>query len=211
MTRVLALDISTKAGYAVVFNAAGPGETPAPSLEKHGRLELEAPVLSFGSKVYPWNYLRACSQMALRLFALIRDETPDVIVIEETNLGKSRYAQKILEWIHCALLISLENNSYPIVYLSSSSWRQALGLTLTKEDKKNNAKLSKAKRQAATTGGKLDKKALGIRGKVNKKHVALRYVNETYGLKLKVKDNDSADAICLATAYFKNAERCDGL
>lgn len=198
--KVLALDISTKAGWALA-DETGP--------LKFGSLQLDHPVLAYGE--YPWSYDKASEAMAAMLHEIVLREAPDVIVIEETNLGKSRYAQKTLEFIHKSMLVRLRSFIGKVIYVSSSSWRQALGLVMTKADKKNNAKLSKAKKTAAELGVKLDKKALGVRGKINKKHLALRYVNETFSLSLKVKDNDAADAICLAAAYFKGAIPCDGV
>jgi Holliday junction resolvasome RuvABC endonuclease subunit len=166
---------------------------------------------------YPQAYVEVAYDMARKFLALVDQHRPDVIVIEETNLGKNRYSQKMLEFLHCAFaerFLNRETKPVPdpkIVYLSSSSWRHALGLQMSKEDKRNNAKLSKAKRNAALYGTKLDKAALGIRGRVNKKHVAIRFVNSTYGLALLVKDDDIADAICLGLAYFQNAAQCDGV
>lgn len=197
--RILALDISTKAGWAFLHE----------SDLQFGSLKLDHPVIAFGE--YPWSYDKASEVMASQLHELVLRFEPHVVIIEETNLGKSRYAQKMLEFIHKAILTKLRDFPGKVIYLSTSSWRQALGLTMTKEDKKNNAKLSKAKKVAEELGVKLDKKALGVRGKINKKHLALRYVNENFGLKLKVKDNDAADAICLVDAYLKGAIPADGV
>lgn len=206
--RVLGLDISTSAGWA--FKEDG-------RLVSFGHLGLDKTVHEYG--LYPWSYLAASEDMSVFLMDKVRELDPDVIVIEETNLGKSRYSQKTLEFTHRALLaklkewagITLNSGDTKVIYLSSSTWRQALGLVMSKEDKKNNAKLSKAKRAAAAAGIKLDKKTLGVKGKITKKHVALNYVNAAHGLKLKVKDNDAADAICLCDAYEKGALPCDGV
>jgi hypothetical protein len=203
--KVLGLDISTSAGWAFLEDA---------QLVSFGHIGLKKTVHEYGS--YPWNYLDAANEMATLLFEKVQVINPDMIVIEETNLGKSRYSQKLLEFIHLSLMsrLSIWRDMRPgrsVVYLSSSTWRQALGLQMSKEDKRNNAKLSKAKKIATESGAKLDKKALGVRGKINKKHLALRYVNETYGLNLKVKDNDAADAICLGAAFLRGAEPCDGV
>lgn len=204
--RILALDISTKAGFAVL----DAGEAGGLKLREFGTLHLDNVILSYGK--YPFCYLKAAKEMASKLIRLEQTYSPDVIVIEESNLGKSRYAQKSLEFIHCALLNLLDDSfKGKVVYLSSSSWRQALGLQMSKEDKKANAKLSKAKKAAAVSGQRLNKVALGIRGKVTKKHVALRWVNERFGLTLRIKDNDAADAICLAAAYLNNAAPCNGI
>ncbi len=198
---VLGLDISTSSGWALRRDG---------KIVEYGVLATPLTLAEYGK--YPWNYLQCSTVMASSLMSLVLTYNPDVVVIEEINLGKNRYTQKILEWIHRAIVAELRHSvNLEVIYLSSSTWRQALGLTMSKLDKKNNAKLAKAKRLAIELGAKVDKKTLGIAGKVNKKHIAIRYVNETYGLKLKVKDDDIADAICLTEAYEKNATPCDGL
>jgi Holliday junction resolvasome RuvABC endonuclease subunit len=198
--KLLALDLSTKTGWSLFDEG---------KLLLYGKVKLEDPILAYGP--YPWCYTKAANEMATLVWEIVSKSEPNVVVIEETNLGKNRYAQKALEFIHCSVLRILSTTDYKLVYLSSSSWRKALELSLTKEDKKNNAKLSKAKASASATGTKLDKKTLGIRGRINKKHIALRYVNKHFNLKLKVKDNDTADAICLGEAYLRGAVPCDGI
>ncbi|WNM70300.1 hypothetical protein [Myxococcus phage Mx1] len=202
--RVLGLDLSTRPGWSFF---------EGDQLVSFGNLSLDKTIYEYG--MYPWNYVGATEDVGALLFDKVLELNPDVVVIEETNLGKSRYAQKTLEFIHLDVLRRLrrwmqERPDREVIYLSSSSWRQALGLQMSKEDKKNNAKLAKAKKKAEEWGVKLDKKAIGVKGKINKKHVALRFVNETFGLNLKVKQNDAADAICLAAAYIAGATPCDG-
>lgn len=210
--KILCLDISTHAGYAVLETR---DNDELPSLLEYGVRKTDKTVLEYGQ--YPFCYIAMAREMAGKFGQLVLDHLPDVIVIEETNLGKNRYSQKALEFCHCLTLQLLQSETVftqipkvKVVYLSSSAWRAALGLQMSKEDKRNNAKLSKAKKKAADTGGKLDKKSLGIKGKVNKKHLAVRYVNSTYNLNLKIKDNDVADAIALGLAYLKGALVCDG-
>jgi Holliday junction resolvasome RuvABC endonuclease subunit len=208
---VLSLDLSTSTGFAVA-NVNLTAKTV--ELLESGRLETEKGVLAYGR--YPFCYPLAAESMASKIEEVIQRliETglrPEAVVIEEINLGKNRYSQKILEFIHCKVLgvlrkLELEN----VFYLDSSEWRKNLGLVLTKEAKKANAKLAKAKREAAAVGAKLDKAALGVKGKVTKKHVAIQYVKDRFDLALKVKDDDVADAICLACAYANNATPCDG-
>lgn len=198
--KVLSFDISTKTGWAFKENG---------QLVEFDSFSLEQPIFAYGD--YPWNYDTTSELIALKLWEIVIRHQPDVIVIEETNLGKSRYAQKTLEFIHKAFLNKIRGWSGKIIYLSSSSWRQVLGLQMSKDDKKNNAKLSKASKVAEGYGVKLDKKKLGIRGKVTKKHLSIRYVNQKYGLNLKIKQNDVSDAICLADAYEAGATPCDGV
>lgn len=42
-----------------------------------------------------------------------------------------------------------------------------------------------------------------VKGKVGTKQLSVNFVNETFSLKLKLKDNDIADAICLGAAFIK--------
>src|ERR1017187_3023288 len=205
--KVLALDVSTKTGWAVFDNSDG-----MPLIErltKYGLIKNPDKIDTYGK--YPWSYLNAASAMGQQILALAHTVKPDVIVIEETNGSRgSRYTQKILEFLHCCILERLVNLEIPVYYINSSSWRSTLGLVLSKEDKKANKKLKVAKKLSAATGKKLNRTELGIRGIVNKKHIAIRYVNETYCKNFLVKDNDICDAICLGTAYLKGCSICDG-
>lgn len=202
--RILCLDISTHAGYAVFDDG---------QLAFYGIVKNLDVVDKFGT--YPSNYWLAASNIAQQLAELVKNYNPDVIVVEETNLGKQRYTQKLLEFIHCHFLAFTRamNVVDKITYISSSAWRKTIGVSLSKEDKKNNSKVYRAKKVAKETGVSVHaaKKALGVKGKVNKKHVAVRFVNEKFGLSLKVKDNDIADAICLGVAYQSGAQHCDGV
>lgn len=203
--KALALDISTSAGWALM---------EAGTLVKFGGIELEKTVKEYGE--YPWSYLFATWEMANRLSSLVHELRPDVVVVEETNLGRNRYSQKTLEFIHCNMLRNLrewlpEETPPNVIYISSSSWRKCIGMEMSKEDKKNNSTLSRAKSRAKSKGEKLDKSALGLKGRVTKKHLAVRFANATYGLQLKMKDNDQADAICLGTAFFRGAVPADGV
>lgn len=208
--KVLALDLSTSAGFAVLEERGG-----EIALLRYGAVALPHTVLAYGT--YPWCYLDAADDMAMQLVSIAEREAPDLIVVEETNLSKgSRYAQKILEFIHCQFLRNMAisrdrvEKIPKVIYLSSSVWRQSLQLALSREQKKANAKLAKAKKEAANSGKKLDKTKLGIKGKVGKKHLAINYVNGRFNLKLKAKDDDIADAVCLGLAAFNDPPVCDG-
>ena len=202
-SKVLALDLSTKTGWAFFEDG---------KLVKHGLIRLSKKIEEYGN--YPWSFVYATIELIEKIHnELIIPLFPNTIVVEETNSSKARYTQKILEFLHFRLLSSCVNISpsyCPIKYINSSEWRKVLGLTMSKEQKKNNAKLNKAKKQAEGTGTKLDKASLGIKGKITKKHLSVAYANSTYGLNLKIKDNDIADAICLGTAYLNGANICDG-
>src|ERR1039457_1329165 len=204
--KVLALDVSTKTGWAVFDNSDG--MPLIEQLTEYGLIKNPKGVLEYGK--YPWCYLTAAVTMALQLVALAKEKKPDVIVIEETNKSRNRYSQKVLEYIHCSFLDRWTDTSVPVCYVNSSEWRKRLGLVMSKNDKVSNKKLKTAKKLSEATGKKLSKKELGIKGAITKKHLAVRYVNETFNLKLKIGENDIADAICLGNAYIVGAQICDG-
>lgn len=202
--KTLALDLSTSTGYAVLHGS----DPELATLGVYGTIQLPKIVLEYG--VYPYCYMNAALSMAEQVMLKVREIDPDQIIIEEINLGFSRYSQRILEFIHFAIIQELAKLDKPVKYISSSIWRQALGLVMSKDDKKNNSKLSREKRKALDKGAKLDKKSIGIRGKVTKKHLAIRAMNERFDLKLKAKDDDIADAIALGLAALTNPVLCDG-
>ncbi len=233
--RILSLDVSTKAGYCVLDSDESSGAVEV-ELVSQGLLRLPKP--SDFEEPYPWNYIKAADKAADILVELILAVKPDVVVVEETNLAKARYTQKLLEFLHYALIhrigekVSAGFVTVPVFYLSSMVWRQKLGLVMTKEDKGNNKLLKQAKAAYAeakktfvpatvvSARGKVShtkpkslqafKKELGITGKVDAKDLAVRFVNEKYGLNLEKADNDVADAVCIATAFAMGARHCDG-
>jgi hypothetical protein len=206
--KVLAVDASTHSGWALLEGEIGDVK---PALVAKGLIENDKPVTGFGN--FPECYVWASTSMADKLMALVQELKPDMVVIEEVNLGKSRYAQKLLDGIHYWFLRQLQADYQDkVIYISSSIWRQTLDLRLDSEQRRNNAKLAKAKKLVKETGISIAaaKKKLGIKGKITKKHLAVNRVNEVYELGFKVKHNDTAEAICLGMAYFQHAEPCDG-
>lgn len=201
--RVLALDISSKAGWALLEGEKVNGELPR--IVDKGLILGKSPS-QFGVP-YPTSYLRAANAQALALLSVTNGLKPDVVVIEQLNLGKSRNTQRILDWTHCLYVQWCEQ---PISYIDSSAWRKTIGLTMSKDDKKDNSRLSKAKKEAAVTHSRLDKEALGVKGKITKKHLAIRWVNEKYDLKMIMKNNDECDAIGLGVSWFWGAAVSDG-
>ena len=205
--RILALDISTSAGWAILDGPRDAGVLP--KIIDKGLVKNPRKVREHGE--YPWSYKHAADWLADELFSVASRNAHlgiELVVIEETNGSKSRYTQKILEYIHKATLDRFEG--YTVAYVDTREWRSVLGCLLSKEQKKLNQKLAKAKREATAMGLTVDKKALGIKGKVTKKHVAINWANEHWGLSLKAKDDDIADALCVGTAYLWHAKLSDG-
>lgn len=210
MRTVLAVDLSTSRTGLALFSLQECVRDDW-KLSTFDAIEHEDVIAAYGA--YPFSYLTALSLMADKVAARAAQLHPDTIVIEETNGSKNRYTQKALEMLHCIFLQGLQRAGYTsanVKYISTGTWRRAVGIELTKDQKRQNARLSKAKRAAKMRGEKLDKAALGIKGKVNKKHIAVAWANEHFGLSLKQKDNDIADAICIGVAFTRGAAVCDG-
>ena len=214
--KVLCIDLSTHMGWAVLEGHIIQGDPdPSPKLLVHGTAHIfddKTNLVKLANHLgYPANYRRAADIQAANVLSLMVKHQPDAIVIEETNGGRNRYTQKLLEFLHYRVTEVIHQAPCRVVYLDSSEWRSNLGLKMTKEQKKANAKLRKAMREAVAKGEKVVKKKLGIKGLINPKHVAVNHANTTFGLTLKMKDNDAADAICLGLAFFNNAVPCDGV
>ena len=209
--RILSLDISSSTGWALMEEG--------PRVVEYGNVSLPKLIKDYGS--YPLSYSDAAHVVAFALLLLVRHHAPDVVVVEETNKARARYSQKFLEFTHAYFLDCLRDFQYPrdhVKYISTSTWRKTLGLRLTAEQKKDNARLSRAKSKVRGQDGRVDakklnveKKKLGIRGKVTWKHVAVSYAAERFGVDFKQKDNDVADALCLGSAFFAGAPVCDGI
>lgn len=177
------------------------------ALEQCGRIELPGPAAFAVNYPYPQNYHMATKALAFEVGVLVKNTKCDIVVIEEVNKARSRYSQKTVDNIHAYLLDDLNTwwgSLDHVEYVNTSDWRKTVGTLLTKDDKKQNAKLSKGLRSGKS------KKEIGIKGKVNKKHVAIRFVNDTFGMSLLKKDDDIADAICQGLAWLMGVEPCDG-
>lgn len=178
-------------GLAVTFDLVG-----------YGRMDLVR-----SREDYPYGYVLDAEYQANNLMLLAAEQKPDEIVIEESNGGGGRasgYTQKLIEWLHLALLQRLRQYlpDIPVGYIRTSTWRKVVGSLLSKDDKKKNAALARAKR-LGTEEEKAAKKRLGIRGKTTKKHVAVRYVNQTYHIHLKAGEHDAAEAIAIGDARLR--------
>lgn len=198
--RILVLDLSlTSTGWALM---EGERYTAANiTLLARGSLGLDKRIQDHDGGVYPWSYVDAAWQLSAKVERLVKEHLPDTIVIEETNGARQRFVQKALEFMHFAVLVPLlELNQ--IEYVSTKDWRDTIGIRMSKEDKRLNAALRRAQKAGRLAA---ERKKRGVRGRVNKKHLALRWVKERYGLDLAVNENDQAEAICIGVAWFQGA------
>lgn len=180
--KTLGLDISTKTGYAVVTDGI---------LTSHGLKTAER--VDFPGLCEDFGFIARARTMGQHIYKLLVEHQPDLIIIEQTNLGQNRMDQKLLEFIHFEVLrriLEMERESQ-VRYISTSTWRSVLKIKLNADQKLNNA-LQKI--------GK-------VRGKVTPKHLAVLWANSTYGLELLKKDHDIADAIALATYGQRTASQ----
>ncbi len=177
--KILGLDMSTSTGVALIEDG---------KLKHYSLIEVEFHPSQ--SKIDDYNHIDRAHTMARSVLAFVDSLKPDFIYIEQTNLGKNRTTQKLLEFTHCILLLELSNRPIEVSYVDSSIWRSKLGLSLNKDERKHNKAVKAAKASGI--------RAVAGQGKKTMKHVAVNYVNAKFDLKFKVKDNDLADAICLA-------------
>jgi hypothetical protein len=131
--KVLAFDLSTKTGWALFDNE---------KLICYGQLK-SAVIGDESSPNYPQNYIDMANKMGQEVKRNIISSKPDYIVTEETNKGKNRYSQKQLEFIHFAVNTLAE---YKIHYIDTSEWRSLLGITLDKEQRKDNRTINGARK-----------------------------------------------------------------
>lgn len=181
MPSVLALDLSSKTGWALLDETT--------KILDHGQIQTMVKDFNVNahpekSPSYPRNIIDAADFIAEAVFGLVKTFNPDHIVLENTVKGRNRHTQRLLEFIHLRVW-QLLGFTHKLSYMDVSEWRALVQARLTKDDKKNNARVRKGKG----------------RGIVTKKHVSVRLANEIYGLKLKLKDNDVADATLLGRGY----------
>lgn len=176
----LGLDLSTKTGYAVLRDD---------KLVIYGKVTVGELDEVYSDSLPEYCMIKKANSIAGKIKKLLYEYRPDIVCVEQTNLGRSRITQKQLEFIHFAVLDMLmiwqfdtKINNTKVIYADTSAWRSCLKIKLSKEQRKHN----KAVKDRVT------------RGKITAKHLAVAYVNQKYNLKLKLKDNDEADAIALA-------------
>lgn len=176
----LGLDISTKTGWAIVNDGR---------LVSHGLITAPNPKLE--NVAEDFNMVLRAHEVVAQILSKIAETRPDKIVIEQTNQGSFRSSQKQLEFLHCLLLWLVDRDQWPrMKYVNTSEWRSNIGLALSKEQRDHNKNVKKKK----------------AKGKITPKHLSVAWANKTYGLKLKLKDNDIADAIALASFKQKDGK-----
>jgi hypothetical protein len=194
--RILALDMSTKTGWASMVSTDSGIE-----LEEYGTL----PQIPQITGQYPVNFVDWAYECFKPIVELIDRFAPDTLVIEETVAGsKGVYSQKILEWIHFLVAKYIKETSIKSIYFLTGSWRSEVGCKMTKEESKHNKKVKAFKESHENTRVAYDEDGKRI-GKLTKKHINVRRANEVFGQFLKIplrkKDEDTADSLLLGYCY----------
>jgi len=193
MTKILALDISTKTGWSFAkiknkkYILIDSG-----TIEKRDKPDLP----------YPSDYVEWAKLCYEDIIKIIDKYQPDHLVIEETSKGsKNNFSQKILEFIHYLLAVYIDINKISTTYYRTEEWRRICGCKMSKNEKKQNATVRKARKSGVKVVKDKDDKRIGI---IGKKHVNVRRANEIFDLQLILKDEDRADALLLGYSYFLN-------
>ncbi len=193
--RVLALDMSTKTGWALMVSS----DTGC-LLESYGQIpQIHRPDGQYPESFIDWAYM-----VYAEIVKIIDQTAPDVLVIEETAAGsKAIYTQKILEWIHFLVAKLIKEYHIKAVYLMTEEWRRATGCLMSKEESKRNKAVKKYKEDNETM---IARDINGKRiGRITRKHVNIRRANEVFGEFLKTplrkKDEDLADSLLLGYCY----------
>lgn len=199
--RVLALDVSTKTGWAY-----GISSESGIKLEDYETI----PKIHQPEGNYPSNYIIWAYSCFEQISALIIRFKPEVLVIEETSKGsKNAMSQKILEFIHFLLAKYIKDDDITSVYVMTEQWRREIGCKMNDEEKLKNKQVRDYKKAYQEEHGEKTTVAYDINGKriglVGRKHVNVRRINEIFEgqLKsaLKLKDEDTADSLGLLACY----------
>jgi hypothetical protein len=201
---IVSLDLSTKSGIARFHIKDGDIKSlhfetlfPKKQIKEYGK--------------YPFNYTDFAKDVGIRIVSevsLIQVNHPDVeVVIEEVTAGKNPYSQKILDFIHYAVLTGLQSKKVRVSYIRTGIWRSKVGANLNDEEKRLNVKISRIKKQTGQRLAKIDGKVVG---KITRKHAALRCFKEHFGYELPLNMNDACDAVLIGLAYIRGCSLCDG-
>lgn len=201
---IVSLDLSTKPGWARFHLKEGEIQTM-----QFDTIFPKKLIKDYGH--YPFNYLDFARELGSKLvydISLIHINHPEVeVVIEETTTSKNNYSQKILEFIHYAVLTGLQAHKIPVVYVRTGVWRGITGANLNADEKKLNAQIYRIKKKTGDKLAKIDGKVVGRR---TRKHAALRCFKNLFGYELPLSMNDACEAVLIGYAFIKGAPVCDG-
>lgn len=121
----------------------------------------------------------------------------DILLLEQTNKGRDRWRQKLLEWLHFYLCKTMGYKHFEIKYIDTMTWRKILGIKVSRKAQRENKKIREFNKEAKKKGETM------IQGITKDKDVAIEFCENNFNLTMKKKDHNVADAICLGYAWLK--------
>lgn len=199
--RVLSLDLSTKTGYSLLVLSGN-----EMVLEAYGQLDK---VSCPDEEPYPGSYVTWAYKCFEKIEELIEWLKPDVLIIEEVTRSKNALTQKILDYLHFLVSKLIQETGIRNIWYQTGEWRKEVGSYMNKSEKKQNEYVRDYKKK---TGKILARdKNNKVIGKVTKKKVTIRLVNDIFKSQLKTllgpSEDDKADAIALSYCYYLRKQR----
>jgi len=202
--RVLALDVSTKTGWAAAISSSQGIE-----LLDYGTIpQIHKPDGDYPGVYVDWSIL--CFKEIKKMIDKLK---PQVLVIEETSKGsKNAMSQKVLEYIHYNLASYIKESGIRSVYVLTEQWRRELGCVMNDAEKAKNKQVRDYKKKNKTSiSYDINGKRNGL---VGRKHVNIRRVSEIFAGQLKAplkrKDEDLADGLGLLACYHNRRLKTNG-
>jgi len=199
--RFLALDISTKTGFAI-FDNEKLVQCGLIKLEKPSHYKADVKTFKDLPQDYPLGFMVSATELADECLKVYEENACELVVIEHTEKGRARLSQRLLEWINYEVANRFVEQRISIQYLFVSDWREATKCYLKHwpEYKMWNSKIGKLKKAAVPTksGAKIAKIDGKIVTKVDQKKLSIIIANNAFGLELK--DDNIADAVNLGHA-----------
>jgi len=131
--RILALDLSTKTGWAITEDGRA---------AHYGQISYNIKDFSLP---YPMNLIQLSVQIGNQVKqVLVEKGYVDAIVIEQTNqsgLGRNRDAQKVLEFIHYSVAVVLFSLGRTPIYMDTSQWHKHSGMKMSKDQRAANKEI----------------------------------------------------------------------
>lgn len=199
--RVLSLDVSTKTGYCL-----GVSSNNGLILEAYGTLDkIHCPE----EEAYPGSYVTWAYKCFALIEELIERLSPDLLIIEEVTKSKNAFSQKILDWIHFLLAKFIQETGIKNIFFQTGEWRREVGSYMNDAEKTRNKEVKEYKKKNGTKLARdINNKVIG---KITKKHVTVRLVNEVFKNQLDkpliIKQEDTADGIALMYCYHLRRKR----
>jgi Holliday junction resolvasome RuvABC endonuclease subunit len=200
--RVLSLDLSTKTGFCLLVCSGDKF-----NLEAYGQLEkIPCPE----EETYPGSYVTWAYKCYEKVEELIEKFAPDVLVIEEVTKSQNAFSQKILDYIHFLVAKFIQETGIKNVFFQTGEWRKEVGSYMNAAEKNLNKYIKEYKEKHGTKLAR-DPKTGKVIGRIDKKKVTIRLINDIFkedlNAPLECSEDDTADAMALVWAYHLRRKR----